>query len=666
MALTDRRPWLMTTGIAILALGVAAIVAPEAVPLSVSPNLVPLVAVLALALAYPVFVRRLRAQRTFRRHGDPELPAVRSPADVERIADFYEHDTWKRHHLQCVALDVLTQHGEYSRPEAVRALDRGTWTDDPYAATFLSDSYILEPWFSLPRGDVQTRRSLLDDEYAVDPPATARVRALIAPEPGDDYRYRRAATELDAYTETPLTSRCPLHRRWLRRLSAMSGTERGSDGATGSCPPDGTNTEGDVRTTNHWRGISAVTLACVSVGVLVGNPALILAGSVGVGFAAYTRFARPIQPQLRVERDVSRNRADPGDRVDVTVTVTNESDRVLPDLRLIDGVPAALPVVDGTPRHGAMLLPGASSSFSYAVEARRGTHQFEPLSTCVRGVSGVYETELAVESRTVLSAEPDWRPADGSLRPTDALALDPGEFPTMRGGDGVEFFTVREYRHGDPLGRIDWNRRARTGELTTLTFREYRAATVVLVLDAHEAAYAATEPTAAHTVDRMVEGAGRLVGPLLRDGNRVGLAAFSPLDCWVPPARNRTHRAHVRKQLAESPAFGPTPPASELSYRAWFDRFRYRLPSRAQVVLFSPLTDPLPVELARELDARGWSTTVISPDPTADRTAAQRIAGVARQLRVETLREDGVPVREWAPDESLDAVLARASSGGTA
>jgi len=50
-----------------------------------------------------------------------------------------------------------------------------------------------------------------------------------------------------------------------------------------------------------------------------------------------------------------------------------------------------------------------------------------------------------------------------------------GRVPTDVGGAGVEFHATREYRRGDPVKRIDWNRRARTGELATLELREERA-----------------------------------------------------------------------------------------------------------------------------------------------------------------------------------------------
>jgi uncharacterized protein (DUF58 family) len=77
------------------------------------------------------------------------------------------------------------------------------------------------------------------------------------------------------------------------------------------------------------------------------------------------------------------------------------------------------------------------------------------------------------------------------------------------------------------------------------------------------------------------------------------------------------------------------------------------------VLLVSPLTDGYVPQVARRLDEAGHRVTVVSPDPTADRTPGHRLARVVRALRISELRAAGLPVVDWAPDESLDRTLAR-------
>ena len=88
--------------------------------------------------------------------------------------------------------------------------------------------------------------------------------------------------------------------------------------------------------------------------MLTEQPGVLLAGAIGVGYAAY---------------------AYSGAVIEVTITVTNEGEQLLPDLRLVEGVSAALEVTGGTPRAGTPLRPGEEVSFSYVVRARRGAHE---------------------------------------------------------------------------------------------------------------------------------------------------------------------------------------------------------------------------------------------------------------------------------------------------
>jgi uncharacterized protein (DUF58 family) len=415
-----------------------------------------------------------------------------------------------------------------------------------------------------------------------------------------------------------------------------------------------------VLRTNRWRGVRAVALLAGGVGVLVGRPLVLLAAAIGVAYAAYaTRATEPLV-DLEIDREVSDDRPEPGDEVEVSLTVRNAGDGTLGDLRLVDGVPSALSVSDGSPRLGTALRPGAEVSLSYAVEARRGEHAFDPVQVLARDLSGAIEVERAEQVETTLRCVP-------TLIATTTLPLRQGTTPftgrvqTDTGGSGVEFFATREYRHGDVLSRIDWKRRARTGELTTLEFREERAATVVLLIDARTSVYRAPRPGDPHAVDHAVAAAGEVFAALLDSGDQVGLTAIGRDSCWLAPGTSREHRARGADLLATHPTLAPVPPEGTQYVSLQVRRLRRRLPASAQVVLFSPLTDDYAALLARRLDAYGHATTVVSPDVTADGTPGQRLARVERELRLVRLREAGLRAIDWTPDRPLGVAIERAS-----
>jgi len=411
--------------------------------------------------------------------------------------------------------------------------------------------------------------------------------------------------------------------------------------------------------TRRWTGIDGVALLVGGVGVLLQQPAVLLMAVIGVGFAAYARSGTPPTVSLDISRELSDESPEPGDDVTVTVRVENTGDGSLADLRIVDGVPPALEVTEGTARLGTALRPGKSAVFAYDVTATRGKHEWEPTTVIARDPSGSIERSEEVLAETTLRCLPELG-ATAELPLRGLTTQYTGRVATDVAGVGVEFYATREYRPGDPLSRIDWNRYAREGELSTLQFREERAANVVLVVDTRESAYVAPHPDAPNAVERSVDAASRAFTALLASGDQVGVAAFGPEACWLPPSTGDDHRARARKTLATHPAFAPTPPANAQFFPSIrFRRLRRRFVADAQVLLFSPLVDDTVVRIARQFDAHGHLVTVISPDPTDDDTAGHTLARVERRNRISALRRAGVRVLDWG-EESLATELARA------
>jgi uncharacterized protein (DUF58 family) len=360
--------------------------------------------------------------------------------------------------------------------------------------------------------------------------------------------------------------------------------------------------------TDHWIGIGALALGLCGAGVLAGAPGPILAGAVGAVFAVTARSAQPVrltdpetgEPVVSLRRTLDPETPDPGEAVTVTVAIDHEGEGLLTDLRVVDGVPPELDVVDGSPRHSAVLRPGGSTGFTYTVVATRGEYDWQPARIAVADPTASVERETAVEAAATLRCS---LPAVETASPPlcDLTARAAGRHETATGGPGLAFHSTREYRPGDPLARVDWNRRAKTGDLGTVEFRERRAATVVLVVDARRAAYRAPDPTAVHAVERSVAAANRSFAALFADGDRVGVAAFAGggVEAWLPPGSGPDHRARGREFLTSADALSPTPPErgafegfqadrrTELKREA-IDAVRRRLPTASQVVFHSP------------------------------------------------------------------------------
>ncbi|WP_435362024.1 DUF58 domain-containing protein [Haloarchaeobius sp. DFWS5] len=438
------------------------------------------------------------------------------------------------------------------------------------------------------------------------------------------------------------------------------------------------NTEID---TGRWNVGLTAALVTGALGLFAGNTTLFLASTVGLSYAAYGYATRPPSLDLAVERHLSDTSPMPGDDVEVTVTVRNESDSPMADIRLVDAVPKTLGVTEGAPRYLTSLQPGEEESFTYTVKARRGVHEFGDLSVVSRNISGAIElhgTE-AVTSRVSCHAHVDSVPlADQTIPYT-------GRISTNTGGEGIEFHSVRKYQKSDPMSRIDWKRFARTRELRTVEFRESRAATVIAVVDTRYESRVSRRPEEPDGVELSTYAAGRICGHLLDAGNRVGLARYGGSFDYLPPGTGSAQAVRIRNELnvqsstsipvADGAAAAATDGGTDTDTATatgqsgdgsetvatdggWrIDWLRRRVPNEAQVLFISPMLDDGPFETLKRLRAAGHAVRVVTPDVTKTDTPGGTLTRIERANRLRDLRGRKTKVVEWSPDQPLFAAM---------
>lgn len=656
-------------GAGLLLVGLAAMFVPsmaEAIPIS-DVLLVP-VSVTALGLG----LWRVRVRYTTGVN-HLELPVPEQPFALPTPGDDLDEMIYRYVHLGEATLEYPERIGERLREVAIAAIahqdgstreaaidriEEGSWTDNQYAAAFFSENVAApEP----PAVD-RVMRALGRSENPYERQVRETVDAVVSvaelvddpepePESDDDGFLTRFRGDDDDAQQQAAADR--------DRKSVLD-----YDSAEGEAVSDGVRYH-DTIWTGRWLGIEAFALVAAGAGVVTVRPELILVGAVAVAYAAYTRLERsPSLHALSVERTLSETSPAPGDEVTVTVTVENEGGSFVPDLRLVDMVPPNMRVVDGSPRRYTALRSGAHTTLQYTVVAERGTHEW-PLLAVGSGFAGSVEREAVVdpEGDTTINCLPRLRTvSDVAVR--SQTTVYEGQIDTDTGGSGLEFHSVREYRPNDPMRRVNWKRKARTGELATINLREERAATIVLMFDAREEAYVADAPGSRHALDRSVDAANDVYAALSDKGDLVGAAAFDTVPCWLGPGAGTGHDEAARQLFAHHPALASLPPEMKDVEGGYIDpltHIRRQLPSGTQVMLFSPMIGNYPSEVARRLDSSGHRVTVVSPNPTADRTVGQRLARVERAIRINQLRERGIRVVDWGAGESINLTFERAN-----
>ncbi len=440
---------------------------------------------------------------------------------------------------------------------------------------------------------------------------------------------------------------------------------------------------------SRFTGGLLAALVLAGAGVASGRSALFVAAVIPLVFVLYGALSVPSSKDaIRVTRALSAESPLPGDRVAVELTVENVSGSALPDVRVADGVPADLRVVDGSPDAALALPADGTATVEYTIVADRGQFPFDAPTVRVRGAS-------ATNARTVDAPVDGTQALDCRVSVADVplrqqTTAHAGTLPTDSGGPGIEFHSTREYQRGDPASRINWRRYAKTGELSTVNYRERRAAAVVLAVDARDASDATAHAGTPSGASLSAYAAARAVEPLETAGQRGGLGGFGLADpvpggidpAWVPPGTGDAHHARIATVLDAAVEGGaddsePTTGRGESESRAaatdggsWLGtgddarigRFAERVPPDTQVVVCSPALDEFPVALTRRLAADGHHVTAVSPDVTATDTPGRTLAAADRSLSLSELRAAGARVVDWAPDEPLASAVARTTT----
>lgn len=430
-------------------------------------------------------------------------------------------------------------------------------------------------------------------------------------------------------------------------------------------------------TAGRWRVGLAATLVLTGVGLAFADPVLLAAAVVPLGYVGYGLLSGfSAEPELRATRRFDPDHPVPGATVQVTLELENAGDSVLPDLRVLDGVPG-LAVVEGSPRGGAALAPGETTSLQYSVVARRGEHAFDPPTVRARSLaaSETRTVEPAVEAGERLRCRP---PANDPL--VDAVRGQVNQQAPGGAGEGTEFYATREYRRGDPMRRVDWRHVAKTGEFVTIQYRDRQTPRVVVVVDVRPPTR--VRPAAGHPsgaalaldagerlltgLDRPVAGLGIVgtdpggelstVGGLAwadaADGPSLLDRAFASLD-REDGAVDSSRRAATPRPDGGRPAGGPR---DEHAGAGAIEHLLEQVPPGGQVVLCTPVLDDWPLRVARAVSDRGTGLVVVSPDPTRAGAVGSRVAGIERRTRLRRLAETGA-VLDWTPGEAPREVV---------
>ena len=370
-------------------------------------------------------------------------------------------------------------------------------------------------------------------------------------------------------------------------------------------------------------------------------------------------FADPLSADVSVDRSMSGFRIYEGESVEVTLTIENKG-ATLALVEITDSISKELVVSSGSNHQIVALRAGETYALRYTVSPKTyGFFRLGPILFKVSDTQGVRVHEQTFGSTSLLKVFPNIQHVPRiNIRPRRTKNW-PGEILARKPGQGLEFYSLREYTYGDPIKRVNWKASSRSDEhLFTNQFMSELGGDAIIVLDARTVSDVGEAPDSTLTYTARV--AAIVAHRLLRDRNRVGMIVIGSSLEKVFPGFGRRQFERILIALAQTKAGGVWDIRNLGSYLALF------FSRMVQIIIVSPLTDSNAFDAVVDVARRGYEVLLITPSPIeiekrdlkmdASVGIAERVLRVKRQNKLNLLRKCATVV-DWNVDTSLNVAL---------
>lgn len=359
----------------------------------------------------------------------------------------------------------------------------------------------------------------------------------------------------------------------------------------------------------------------------------------------------PRELDLEVNRELDSDRVGPDSRVKVCLRLRDRSN-TLEEARVAQPLPEGLRLLDGEKDCRIALRSDRPVEVWGELLGPRGYYVLPPIEIEAHDPFGLLRQTAAYDVANRLFVLPESMKIPTVAIKARRTRVYPGLIPARKGGPGVEFYGLREYRTGDSWRWINHRVSARHEEdLFVNEFELERAIDIGLILDVR----AMTNLFARHQsiLEFSVQATATLADALLVYGNRVGLFLYGGSIDWTFPGSGKLQQERIMRALARA----------QLETSQIFNRLDHvpaRLfPPRSLLIVISPLHPQDGPELLK-LRARGYQVTVVSPDPIAfernllededQLELAMRIARLERNHLLAQMIRGGIRVCNWNTD----------------
>jgi len=409
--------------------------------------------------------------------------------------------------------------------------------------------------------------------------------------------------------------------------------------------------------------IAASTMVMLTLGLALQNQYLIASSAPLTLFLVLARLMESSpHSDIEVKRESSRPSIYEDETQVFTIRVRNKEGPI-DFIEILDTLPENLNLKRGSNHQFTSLQQGQTFEFAYEVSPKLpGSYMIGPLRIRSTDVLGLWVEERRDELFTSLKVFPQIQYVGRiDVRPRKTRHW-PGEIIARRPGQGLEFYSLREYAPGDPLKRINWRASARFDHLLSNQFMSELGGDTIIALDAR---YVSETPSSASSlVTYSARAAAVVTYRLLRDRNRVGMIIVGDRLDKIHPAFGRRQFDRILTALTET-RVGNTWEIGNLA--GYLSLFFSRM---TQIIVITPLLDEKAFRAVADVSAKGYEVLVISPSLIAIEAEnlldlrinriAKDLVRLERQNKITILRKHAVVV-DWRVNEPLNEALQEAT-----
>jgi uncharacterized protein (DUF58 family) len=355
------------------------------------------------------------------------------------------------------------------------------------------------------------------------------------------------------------------------------------------------------------------------------------------------------------ERKLEQTRSNGSLSVNVALSIQNQATETV-HLFVDETVQAGMKITEGELSRRVALRPGDSTELKYTFTAVRGDFSWKSIRAVVGDPLGLIETGLWLPAPAALQVPPPIKKFKAiPLRPHSTVHS-PGSIPARLGGNGTDFFGVREYHPGDSLRSLDWRLTARhPRQFFTKEFEQEEIAEIGLILDARQSTDLRIEEES--LFDHSVGATASLAEMFLHQGHRVSLLVFGETMLKAFPGYGKTQLHRIMGYLSKAKVETEDRASAVLNFLPM-----RMFPSHALIIIISSLT-AVDRSFFQRLRAYGYQALLISPDPidfaapTLSQDIANRLAiratRIERRLRLNDIARLQIPVVDWQVSQPL-------------